>query len=63
MFDWLTNGIVSFIIGTFNSLVTNVEELSALAQQPPSQFNPEIWNTLKTFNTSVVSLWQILLKF
>ena len=54
MFDWLTNGIVSFIIGTFNSLVTNVEELSALAQQPPSQFNPEIWNTLKTFHMSVV---------
>lgn len=54
MFSWLTDNIVSFIINTFNSLVTNVEELTFLAQKPPSQFNPEIWNTLKTFNTSVV---------
>lgn len=54
MFSWLTDNIVSYIINTFNSLVTNIEDLTLLAQKSPSQFNPEIWNALRSFNHSVV---------
>ena len=33
MFDWLTDGIVSYIIDVFTSLVANIESLSILAQR------------------------------
>ncbi len=54
MFDWLTDGIVSYIIDVFTSLVANIESLSILAQKTPSQFNPEIWQTITTFNKTAV---------
>lgn len=54
MFDWLTDGIVSYIIGVFTELVANIESLSILAKQTPSQFNPEIWQTVITFNKTAV---------
>lgn len=54
MFDWLTDGIVSFIVDVFTGLVANVESLSALAQKSPSQFNPQLWETVTTFNKTAV---------
>lgn len=54
MFDWLTDGIVSLIVNTFTGLVANIEELSILAQKAPSQFNPELWNTVTAFNKTIV---------
>lgn len=54
MFDWLTDNIVSFIVDVFTGLVANIESLSILAQKSPSQFNPEIWETVTTFNKTAV---------
>lgn len=54
MFDWLTDGIVSFVVGVFNGLSSNVDALVTLAGQSPSTFNSEIWEIVKSFNTTAV---------
>ncbi len=54
MWDWLTDGIVSFIIDIYNHILANTGGFTALAQQSPSEFNPELWDTVTKFNQTAV---------
>lgn len=54
MFDWLTEGIVNYLVSIFNGLYANIDTLAVVAQQTPSSFNPSLWNIVISFNNIAV---------